>query len=367
MSHPNPNVDYSPFLPQAGMTAPPPWNTYPYNENYFLSIERHLGANTMLNLSYVGSQAHHLLVVYSANPGNPALCLALSRPNAVAPGTPTCGPFGEDTTYITAAGQTLNGTRGPLGSAFANDDYDASIGNSNYNSFQASVKHSGKALDLMIGYTFSKSIDQASSLSDPINPFNFRLTRALSAWDLRHNLVITYDYRMPLEVHLRRARALTRGWSVSGITRASSGFPVTISSDGDRSLMGSLPNGVNNKSLDLPDFAPGPLHINHDPRNRLPYFNTLLFSPNALGTPGSASRRSFYGPGMINFDIALRRSFRLGEAKALELRLETFNTFNHTQFFGSVAVNGDIDSNLFGQVVKATPPRLVQIALKFTF
>ena len=366
-SHPNPAVDFSSFLPQAGMTAPPPWNSYPYNENYFFSIERQFGANTILSLNYVGSQAHHLLVVYSANPGNPALCLALSRPNAVAPGTPTCGPFGEDTTYTTAAGQTLRGTRGPLGPNFANDDYDASIGNSSYNSFQASVRHTGKQAEFMIAYTFSKSIDQASSLGDAINPFNFGLTRALSAWDLRHNLVATYDYQLPFSHLFKRGHMLTDGWSISGITRASSGFPVTISSDGDRSLMGSLPNGVNNRSLDLPDFAPGPLNLNHDPRNGLQYFNTSLFSPNALGTPGSASRRSFSGPGMLNFDLALRKSFLFQEGRSLEFRLETFNSFNHAQFFGPVAVNGDIDSNLFGQVVKAAPPRLTQIALKFTF
>ena len=349
------------------MTAPPPGNTYPYNQNYFVSVERQLSASTLLSLSYVGSQAHHLLVVYSANPGNPALCLALSQPSAVAPGTPTCAPFGEDTTYTTAAGRILNGTRGPLGPAFANDDYDASIGNSNYNSFQASLRHSGKQLDLMFAYTFSKSIDQASSLSDPVNPYDFRATRALSAFDLKHNLVATYAYQLPLERLFGRAKGWTEGWSISGITRVSSGFPVTISSDGDRSLMGSLPNGVNNKSLDLPDYTPGPLNLSQNPRNGLPYFNISLFSPNALGTPGSASRRSFYGPGLLNFDLALLRSFRLTESKALQFRLETFNTFNHAQFFGPVAVNGDINSNLFGRVVKAAPPRLIQVALKFMF
>ena len=367
LTHPNPNIDYSPFLPQAGMTAPPPWNTYPYNQSYFFSVERELAAASVLSLSYVGSQAHHLLVVYSANPGNPGLCLALSQPDAVAPGTPTCGPFGEDATYVTRGGQTLQGTRGPLGPAFANNDYDASIGNSNYNAFEASLRHAGKRLDLMAAYTYSKSIDQASSLAEPINPFHFGLTRALSGWDLRHNLVVTCDYRLPFEARTRRASVLTRGWSLSGITRMSSGFPVTISSDGDRSLMGSLPNGVNNKSLDLPDFTPGPLGINHNPRNGLAYFHTSLFTQNALGTPGSASRRSFYGPGTVNFDIALRRSMAMGEGKTLELRVETFNTFNHAQFFGPAAVNGDIDSNLFGQIVKAAPPRLVQLALKFAW
>ena len=96
-SHPNSSVNFSEYIPQAGMTAPVPWDTYPYNENYFFSIERQINESTLFSVSYVGSQAHHLLVVYSANPGNPALCLALSKPSAVAPGSPTCGPFGEDT------------------------------------------------------------------------------------------------------------------------------------------------------------------------------------------------------------------------------------------------------------------------------
>ena len=70
---------------------------------------------------------------------------------------------------------------------------------------------------------------------------------------------------------------------------------------------------------------------------------------------------------MFNFDLALLKNFKISESKALQFRLETFNTFNHTQFFGPAAVNGDVDSNLFGQVIKAAPPRLMQLALKFTF
>jgi len=368
-SHPNPNIDFSPFLPQAGMTAPPPWNTYPYNENYFFSIERQLPGSTLLSLSYVGSQAHHLIAVYSANPGNPALCLALSHPNAVAPGTPTCGPFGEDTMYTTAAGQVIQGTRVGLGPNFSNDDYEASIGNSNYNAFEITARHSSKNLTFLIGYTFSKSIDQSSALGDPINPYNFAATRALSAWDLTHNFVASYEYRLPFDRFLssRPGKLLAEGWSISAITRASTGFPVTLRADGDNSLMGSIPNGVNNHSLDLPDYYGGPLNLNGNPRNGLPYFNTTAYMDNALGTPGNASRRSFYGPGMFNFDLALLRSFPLTESKALQFRLETFNTFNHAQFFGPAAVNGDVDSALFGKVVKAAPPRLMQLALKFTF
>ena len=367
VSNPEKGIDFSVFEPIAGATGPNPQNTYPYNENYFFSIGRQLSGSSVLSLSYVGSQAHHLLTVYSLNPGNAAICLKLSRPDAVAAGTPTCGPFGEDSQYVTAAGQILNGTRGPFGSAFGNDDFEGSLGNSNYHSFQATLHHSGKRLSLLLGYTYSKSIDQASALSDPVDPWNFGRTRALSAFDLKHDLVVSYEYRLPLERLLGRAKGWTTGWSVSGITRLSSGFPVTLKSNGDNSLTGSIPNGVNNDSLDLPDYTGGRLSLNGNPRNGLQYFNTSAFTANALGTPGNASRRSFYGPGTFNSDIALLKSAALSESKIVQFRLETFNTFNHTQFFGPAAVNGNIDSPAFGKVVHATAPRLVQIALKLTF
>ncbi len=220
----------------------------------------------------------------------------------------------------------------------------------------------------MIGYTFSKSIDQASSLSDPLNPYNFAQTRALSSFDLTHSLVASYDYQLPLDRLSRHAKVLTQGWTISGITTATSGFPVTLKSNGDNSLMGSTPNGVNNYSLDLPDYNGAPLQLNGNPRNGLPYFNLAAFGPNALGTPGSASRRSFYGPGSFNSNIALLKNFRISESKALQFRLETSqHVCNHTQFARPSAVNGNIDNPLFGHVVKAASPRLMQVALKFTF
>ena len=367
IKHPDASYNFAIFEPIAGMTAPTPWNTYPYNENYFFSIERQFGHNLLFSASYVGSQAHHLLMVYSANPGNPALCLKLNSPGAVAPGSPTCGPFGEDTTYITAAGQTVQGTRAGLGSSFSNDDYDNSIANSNYNALQATLRYTTPNLNFLIGYTYGKSIDQGSSISDPGNPYNFRATRAISAFDLRQDLVASYRYTLPFERFFGRVKNLTDGWQISGITRISSGFPVTLRADGDNSLMGSIPNGVNNHSLDLPDYNGQPLNINGNPRNGLPYFNVNAFGDNALGTPGNASRRSFFGPGEINFDLALIKIVPFTEAKTLQFRIEAFNAFNHANFFGPAAVNGDVDSSLFGQVVNAAPPRLLQAALKFIF
>jgi hypothetical protein len=384
------------YNPQAGMTAAPPWNTYPYTENYFFSIERQLRGQTVVSLSYVGSEAHHLLAVYSNNPGNPALCRALNQPGlvgavnnqTVTPGQPPCGPGGENNIYnliapftfggITyPAGTILQGTRQGLNPSlvnnavpqnfYGNDDYLASIGNSSYNALQISVKNSTKRLTYSLSYTYSKSIDQASSISDPLDPFNFEATRALSAWNLTHDFVATYDVRLPLELLSHRGRSILQGWELSGITRASTGFPVTLSTSGDNSLQGSSPNGVNNRYLDVPDVTGAPLDINSHPQNGLVYFNPAAFTVNALGTVGNASRRYFSGPGMFNTDLALLRNFQIRESKALQFRLETFNIFNTTQFFGPAAVNGNVDTALFGHVVNAAPPRLIQLALKFTF
>ena len=86
---------------------------------------------------------------------------------------------------------------------------------------------------------------------------------------------------------------------------------MTLVNFGDNSLLGSEPNGINNFGVDEPDYTGGPLHLNHNPRNGQPYFNTSQFSENALGTPGTAKRRFFYGPGMNNFDMALLKNLRL--------------------------------------------------------
>ena len=118
------------------------------------------------------------------------------------------------------------------------------------------LKSRTKRLTYSLGYTYSKSIDQASSLSDVVDPFNFNLTRGLSAWNLTHDFVATYDYQLPLERLSHRARRVLEGWEISGVTRITTGFPVTLSTDGDNSLQGSSPNGVNNRYLDLPDSSP---------------------------------------------------------------------------------------------------------------
>lgn len=366
-SNPNSNVNWSPFLPISGLPGYYPGDVSPYTEQYTLSIQRQFGSKTVMTASYVGSESHHLLTLVEANPGNPALCLSVSQISEVAPGSPTCGPFAESNVFTTASGQVINGTRQPFGSNFGSVDWLMTNGNANYNALQLTVRHVSHGLELLGGYTYGKSLDNSSSIADQLNPYNYRATYAPSAFDLKHNFVLSYRYELPFDRLFRARNNLTQGWTLSGVSRFSTGFPVTLTNASDNSLLGTQPDGVNSYGVDEPDVVPGPLDINHNPRNGLPYFNTSLFSLQALGTPGDAARRMFYGPGMENFDTAISKSIRLGESRSLLLRLETFNTFNHAQFFGPATVNGEITSSSFGQVVSADPPRFVQLAVKFAF
>jgi len=109
---------------------------------------------------------------------------------------------------------------GGVGPSFSKDDYIARIGNSNYNALEVSLRHTSRRLDAMIAYTFSKSIDRSSSLAEPLYPFNFNLTRALSAWDLTHNLVATYRYDLPFDRWFQHSKGWAEGWAISGITRS---------------------------------------------------------------------------------------------------------------------------------------------------
>jgi hypothetical protein len=142
---------------------------------------------------------------------------------------------------------------------------------------------------------------------------------------------------------------------------------VTLFNNNDTSLLGTIPNAINNNGVDTPNYTPGNLDLHLNPRSGDPAFNTALFSLPALGQVGTADRRFFYGPGIENVDLALVKTVRLNESRAFQLRFEAFNTLNHAQFYGAAAVDGNITSANFGRIISAASPRLVQVALKFTF
>ena len=367
LSRPDRDVDWSPFEPISGVPGYDTHNKTPYTEEWMLSIERQAGKNTVLTATYVGTGSHRQRVLIEPNAGNPALCLSLSQPNQVKPGSVTCGPNGEDTIYLPVGGGEVDGTRGPLGSNFGSNALQSTIGHANYNALELSARHTSGPLEVSAAYTYSKSMDQSSNIAEEVNPIDPTLSYAISSFDVKHNFVVSYEYQLPFD-HLFSPNRMTRGWSLSGITRFASGFPITLVNNGDNSLLGTNPNGINNSSIDEPDYTGGSLHLNHNPRNaQQSYFDTSVFSMNALGTPGTAKRRFFYGPGAENFDMAAAKSLPLTESKTLLFRLEAFNVFNHTQFNGPSSVDGNIGSSTFGNAISASPPRILQAALKLSF
>ena len=135
----------------------------------------------------------------------------MSNPANLAPGQTPCGPFGEDTAYTTSSGQVYNGTRGPLGSNFGSNANQATIGNSNYNSLQITLRHTSKRLNVLAGYTYGKSLDQSSNLGEAVNPLDPALSRALSSFDVKHNFVVSYSYKLPVETSVPRLEPLDAG------------------------------------------------------------------------------------------------------------------------------------------------------------
>ena len=193
-------------------------NVTPYSESYTLSIEREVARDTVLRASYIGTQAHHLLVLIAANPGESG---AVPEPEPSGKRDPRHSDVRtirrERRRIRPRSGQLIQGTRGPFDSNFAAVTNQKTIGNSNYNALEASVHHSSSSLELLLGYTYGKSLDQSSSLSEAVNPLNPRLSKALSAFDMRHNFVASYDWKLPLgRVRGRRGEWL-RDWSLSGM------------------------------------------------------------------------------------------------------------------------------------------------------
>jgi Carboxypeptidase regulatory-like domain len=366
-------------------------NKLPYAEEYELSIQRQITPADLLTVSYVGSEGHHLLSSKSANPGNPALCLSLNNASAVQPGTPTCGPGGENNIYFPASGGSILSTRSvlpgvelPVGTTFAdtngagtllpdgrigiipfgNDSYFITIGNSAYNSAQINWRHTSGRLQTLLGYTFSKSLDNSSGYGEQINPVNPRLSRALSAFDSTHNFVFSYTYTLPID-KLGGPKRLTNGWQISGITRFATGLPVTMVENDDQSLLGTGFGGPITLAVDTPNYNGQSLGITN-PRNNPNhyYFNVADFSQSALGSEGTANRRFFHGPGLNNWDFAVLKNTLITERVNLQFRAELFNVFNHAQFLTPYGIT---NVGSFGQVTQAAPPRIGQLSLKLNF
>jgi hypothetical protein len=347
VANPNATVNWAQFEPLVGIPAVDPADVTPYAQHWMASIERQFSGSTLVSLSYIGTSTHHLLVLEEANPANPALCLSL--------GSAVCGPFNEQA------------ARTQFSSAFGSVELQRTIANASYNALEASIKGTTRGLDLLASYTFSKSLDQSTGLSEPVNPVDPSLSRGLSSFDLRHNLVTSFHYAVPGLKTANRLNWVGTGWAVAGIARFTSGLPVTLFNNNDTSMLGTIPNGINNNGVDTPAWSGKSLSINTNPRGGDAVFDKSQLTLPAPGTMGNARRRFFSGPGLENLDATISKTISFHDTHAIEFRAEAFNVFNHAQFFGPASVEGNISSTTFGEAVSAMPPRLAQVAMRYRF
>jgi Carboxypeptidase regulatory-like domain len=349
-------------------------NVLPYAEHFNFSIEREIQSSMILRLGYVGTVGHHMVALTSFNPGSAARCLQIRQ----ILGPDSCGPGGQDAVYdlngdgVITPGVDALGTRPYSVTSgrylsenlldFADNSFTDTLANSSYHSMQISLEKRVGAFRLLGAYTLGKSLDNSSGFNDSINPYNHRVSRSLSAFDMTHNFVVSYNYELPFKrlshSSSGASQKLLDGWSLSGITRFTTGLPITTGASGDQSLCGC--GGV-----DRPNYDGQPIQF-FDPRasENHQYFSTTPFSPEELGVPGNASRRFFHGPGLNNWDFAIHKNTRITERLTTEFRFELFNAFNHAQFKNP---DGDINSSSFGLVGGARDPRIGQFAIKFVF
>jgi hypothetical protein len=244
--------------------------------------------------------------------------------------------------------------------------------NSHYNSLQAGVRIENKwGLTSQVAYTFSHLLDSGNGTGDlgaMPNPFNPAYGKGSGALDRRHVFNVSYVYALPFAKHSSNAalKAIIGGWGLSGITVFQTGLPLNVTYNGTDTL--GLGGGTTNR----PNLV-GKISY---PKTKTAWFNGatagVYTDPVAPwdGGPnqgfGAAGKDNVRGPGLNNFNLTLMKTFYLTgkEGPNVEVRFESFNMFNKTQFNGVDTANKD--SN-FGQVTSIYTPRNLELAAKFRF
>ena len=367
----------------------------PYAYNFNLNIQRALPGRMVAQIGYVGSLGRKLPRVTEADPitaAGHAACLA--NPACVANAAAVHLYFPQ----YTAQPATVPGTTIPW---YLSVGDQLSNGASNYSSFQASLqKQTSHGLYFTLAYTYAHAMDNgsgyesASAGSSPnaIGGENGRAVNFVpgfeylnygdSDYDARQRLVAVYNYLIPLTAGMNAHTLLKEtigGWHISGDTALQSGFPVTISSQGNfQSLW--CDEFTYYTCPDVPNISNTHVHLYTNPRSSPGHlwFDNTVFSPEPTGTFGNTPRNFFRGPGFNYTNLELYKDFPLRkESQYVELRLESFNVFNHANF---AMPDGNFNDGTFGETLnviqpgsfggQATDPqpgRATQLAAKFYF
>ncbi len=248
--------------------------------------------------------------------------------------------------------------------------------NFNYNSLQAALRMDNRhGLSVQLAYTYSHEIDIQSAdlttsteagtggtLSDPYDP---KYDRGSGNFDRRHILNANYIYDLPFFMHSSDLlRETLGGWEVSGVTQAEAGSPVNIYYNGPDTL------GLGGNTANRPNVV-GPVSYQ---KRQAGWFNTSSFAaptaPWAGGGNegfGNARKDAIVGPGLFNWNLSAYKDFGLtsrAEGPHFQLRVESFNTFNHTEWNSIDTGTGD---TTYGQVTSTYDPRELQFGGKFLF
>ncbi len=315
----------------------------PASYQYSAGVQHSFGPKTVLSVSYVGNQNRHLNDYRNIN-----LPPLSSLPTLISSGA----------AYQTWAGLPYSG--------FTTLSLAQNEANSHYNALQVDLNSKVKDLQLRAFYTLSRAIDPSTGGSgqdlNPVsNPFaGWAYDVGPSIFDRTHNFSANFIYDIPV---FRHSSGLTKsvlgGWQVSGIVIAETGLPINISAGS-----GNIVGGGNRPNLT------GKISYPHTvlPGNQLiQYFDPTAFTaPLPKGTWGTLGHNALRGPGRDNWNLSLFKTFTFSETRGsrFEFRLETFNTWNHTQFNN---VNTSLGDASFGQFTSAFDARIIQLGGKLYF
>jgi hypothetical protein len=379
--------DFSIYEPIGlGFNTSAPNLTSPRSANFNLTVERQLDKATILTAAYVGNRGRHLEGAVDLNeagqyPGvNPAA--ASYNGGSCAPylffGTSSLCP---QTPY---GGAPVPGATPANINVYGHPGQQATEWNSRYDSMQLTLnRRFSNGLQVLAAYTWSRYFDQTSSLENSafnfpgVNPFSSRTMWAPSANDAPQRFVISYNYVLPIYKLTHKWKALTDDWSLVGIYTLQHGVPIPVFDLSGQSLTCDL-NVSFYACQDRASFSGAPIGITN-PRTNPDhlYFNPAAFTLPAPGQLGSANRNPLYGPGINYGDMAIEKDVHISESRYFQLRFETYNTFNHTNFsnpanFGSSEDASGLIGNL-GQIFSTKTittggeGRAVQLGAKFYF
>lgn len=314
--------------------------------DYNLSVQHEIMPNTVLEVGYVGTKGTHLLGDVDIN--QPTVAARLANPtddvNAIRP-------------YLGYGAITAR----------------LPVFTSNYNSLQVSLnRRFSRGLTLEVGYTWSKFLntnpfDRALAVYDT---YDYKQSYGPSTLNTPQMFVVSYVYDLPFHGNQNGlAGRVLGGWEISGITTVQSGQSTAITQSTDP--FGAFPNGLGMLSPgDTVQIRADQIGDPHGPKTATEFFNTAAFAP-AAGHFGSSRPGAILGPGLQVWDVSLIKNIKFAERVGLQLRLETFNTFNHgnpsgvdTNVSDSTLYGG---SGTFGAVTGWHDPRNVQIGAKVNF